>query len=1107
MKRIIDHYNDELFNLAYENKDFISFNIPRNKGIDIAELQDIDPNLSQNIIKYILERQEGKIKILEDYKKFYSENKELLKKNNNSKFKKVTTKKKNSKERKGKNSIKTAKKNHKEEMKKELKDLEIKRDKIKLYDNNLNTIYEDIEDIKKKLGREESYIAYPYIEGKTQKETLIRAPLVFFPIKLIKEETWYIENINDADIILNTPLLLAIARESNLKIENLVDKFPICNEEFIENIINLLKENNISLEIRDNKIKKFNECIEESLKNYNANELTIVKNVILGNFEIVNTLYSDFNKILNIEIKNSYLRNLLNDKVSENCYNALEEFEMGGEINPISSLDYSVEEAVKKASKFNELIIYGDEKTGKINTIVNIIGNEISKNKKVLVLCKDRLEQDKIYNALEDINEKIFNIYDGNRDRKSFYNKIITELEGNKVENITIEGDILSKTQKINENFRKIELINNVLYNKRKFGLNLQEMYHKLSNIDLSNTKAYEKFKAKRKFISYNYKELKNSMDKIDNNLIKSYRKYKTLLKENEFFGDLNIDMNIMGVDVISYKITELFKPMDIIYNKAKENMDLYKELVIFLRKKCYEVSDEELEGFSILYNHKKNKDLLNPLNIGSKINPKYWINYFSNKKKEEENKVEFNKRKDCIIKKVKIISKNIEITLKEILIIKRAFNNRVFNLVQQDLLAGEQVTKDLNTIMDALNKMNTYKNDLNVVKELNKVDIELIDYIIENKIDVENKKFYEILDFLTIYHLKEAEKEPETKEGLMLLNEYENLIEDIKDKSKENEENIVKFIKYMYNDKLKSLKNNGLFKEARTQGIEEARLSPIRKYLEKYNEIILEIFPCFILNSKSIGEVLPLIEGLFHKVIFTNGDEITVEEAIPMMYRSKTVVIMGENNTSRDNYKSAEEEENNYDISSRNRGESLLDKAKKSMPCNYLNYYYGIKDEYLKDFKRYLFPDKKLQIAPDINIRGEYGPFIENAVIKDNYSLEKDMEEINIEENMILDNIIESLYKELIGSGYKVHREIGESIYKIALGICNKEETAYVLGIECDSNPYLPWKSVKEGEYYRRKFLEERGWNLLRVWSKNWFENPKAELERIKKRIEKYYN
>lgn len=1109
MKGILNNYNDGLFNLAYENKDFVSFNIPKNKGFDIVNLNDIDSNLSENIVKYILERQDGKIKILEDYKKFYNESKDLIKKNNNDKLKKAMTKKKNSKEKKGKNSIKTAKRTYKEELNKELKNLEDKKDKIKLYSKNLNSIYEEIEHISKNIGREESYIAYPYIEGKTQNEKLIRAPLIFFPVKLIKadkEEAWYIENINDVDIILNTPLLLAIARENNLTIENLVDKFSICNEEFIENIINLLKENNINLEVRDNKIKKFNQCTEDSITKYNVNELTIVKNIVLGNFKISNPLYSDYNKLLNKEIKSCYLGDLLSEKVRQDCYNLLEEFEIGEEIYPITSLDYSVEQAVRKASKSNKLIIYGDENTGKLNTIINIIGNEIAKNKRILVVCKDKIEQDKVYNRLEKINEKIFNIYDGNRDKKSFYEKIITELEPKQMEKEITEEDILCKTHEINECLKKFELINNTLYNKRVFGLNLKEMYHRLSGIDLSNTREYEDLKYKGKFISYSYKELKNSIDKIDYRLIKSYKNYKTLIEENEFLDDLNMDMNIMELDVIEYKIKELFKPMDIIYNKAKENMNLYKELIVFLKEKLYVVSSEDLENFSIVYNYKENKDLLNPLNVGPKINPKYWIKYFSNKKIEEENKAEFNKRKDKTINIVKILSKNIEISLREILIIKRAFNNRVFNLVKKDLLEGKPVTKDIDIILDAINKMSTYKNDLSVVGELNEVEIDLIDYIIENKIDVANNKAYEILDFLTLYHLKETEKEPQVKEGLRLLNEYENLIEHIKFKSEEKQEDVVNFIKYKYNNKLKFLKNNEIFNEARAQAIEELRLLPIRKYLKKYNEIILDIFPCFILNKKSVGEVLPLIEGLFHKVIFTNGDEITIEEAIPIMYRSKTIVIMSENNIIKDNY-SNDIEKGTSNISSIDRGKSLLNKARKSISCNYLNYYYGAKDEYFKDFKIYPFHDGKLQIAPDINIIGEYGPFIESIVVNDTYHSGENMEEIIIEENMIQDNIIENLYKELIDCGYKVHREVGEPSYKIALGICNKEDTAYILGIEWDSNPYLPWTSVKEGEYYRRKFLEERGWNLLRVWSKNWFENPKSELERIKETIEKYYN
>lgn len=36
----------------------------------------------------------------------------------------------------------------------------------------------------------------------------------------------------------------------------------------------------------------------------------------------------------------------------------------------------------------------------------------------------------------------------------------------------------------------------------------------------------------------------------------------------------------------------------------------------------------------------------------------------------------------------------------------------------------------------------------------------------------------------------------------------------------------------------------------------------------------------------------------------------------------------------------------------------------------------------------------------------------------------------------------------------------------------------------------------------YRRRYLESRGWKITRIWSKNWWKNPKDEIEKIEKDI-----
>lgn len=54
------------------------------------------------------------------------------------------------------------------------------------------------------------------------------------------------------------------------------------------------------------------------------------------------------------------------------------------------------------------------------------------------------------------------------------------------------------------------------------------------------------------------------------------------------------------------------------------------------------------------------------------------------------------------------------------------------------------------------------------------------------------------------------------------------------------------------------------------------------------------------------------------------------------------------------------------------------------------------------------------------------------------------------------------------------------------------------VLGVECDGAMYHSSANAKERDVYRQTFLENRGWKIERIWSRNWRENPSAEIERI---------
>lgn len=82
---------------------------------------------------------------------------------------------------------------------------------------------------------------------------------------------------------------------------------------------------------------------------------------------------------------------------------------------------------------------------------------------------------------------------------------------------------------------------------------------------------------------------------------------------------------------------------------------------------------------------------------------------------------------------------------------------------------------------------------------------------------------------------------------------------------------------------------------------------------------------------------------------------------------------------------------------------------------------------------------------------------------------------------------------------GYTVHTDIGCSGYRIDLGIVNPEKPKeYLLGILTDGENYKSAKTAKDREVVRAEVLRLLGWNIYKLWSPDWWDNPQKVLHDI---------
>ncbi len=87
---------------------------------------------------------------------------------------------------------------------------------------------------------------------------------------------------------------------------------------------------------------------------------------------------------------------------------------------------------------------------------------------------------------------------------------------------------------------------------------------------------------------------------------------------------------------------------------------------------------------------------------------------------------------------------------------------------------------------------------------------------------------------------------------------------------------------------------------------------------------------------------------------------------------------------------------------------------------------------------------------------------------------------------------------------GWEVRTQIGVSGYRIDLAIANPDRAgAFLAGIECDGAQYHSFATARDRDKVRQAMLEGLGWNILRIWSTDWFRNPLSVIDRLNERLE----
>lgn len=102
-------------------------------------------------------------------------------------------------------------------------------------------------------------------------------------------------------------------------------------------------------------------------------------------------------------------------------------------------------------------------------------------------------------------------------------------------------------------------------------------------------------------------------------------------------------------------------------------------------------------------------------------------------------------------------------------------------------------------------------------------------------------------------------------------------------------------------------------------------------------------------------------------------------------------------------------------------------------------------------------------------------------------------------------DSVFELQVQEALQArGYKIDQQVGIAGFFIDLAVADPERAdRYLLGIECDGVAYHESRSARDRDRLRQAILEDHGWIIHRIWSTDWFNRPKIELDRLAAAVE----
>lgn len=360
--------------------------------------------------------------------------------------------------------------------------------------------------IHEERGTRDLYVGWPFVRGKFSDGSLVRCPLIFFPVDLFTSGAeWHMRFRDDVNIAFNKSFLLAYAFYNQTSLdENLVeyvfDEPEKDSRIFRTELYQMLKDSPVEINFNQenflDKLIPFENFKKQELESGQKNgELKLYPEAVIGIFPQAGSyLAPDYMNLIDNskvqDIEEFFLNRSVNDDKSSASGSPyvyfLNKIKEDQTFTPFE-LDAYQENALKAVKRGNSIVVQGPPGSGKSQLICNLIADFIARGKKTLLVSQKKAALDVVYNRLKekDLADFVGLVHDFRNDRKRIYDQITRQIDrlqdykmkNNSLDAIQLERRYLQASHRIDQIVEEMEELKFALFDESECNISVKELY------------------------------------------------------------------------------------------------------------------------------------------------------------------------------------------------------------------------------------------------------------------------------------------------------------------------------------------------------------------------------------------------------------------------------------------------------------------------------------------------------------------------------------------------------------------------------------------------------------------------------------------------------